>query len=156
MLEIVKLCPDVQFDVVGCVDPLVYKLVNLLKTLPNVTMSNGYVTDDEMAKAFINADWVILPYNSATQSGVIIDGYRYGRPCIAFNVGALSEQISEGNSGYLIEHGNNEAFSKKLREVMTMKQQSYAALSRSAYEYGLQKYSADGAIERFINLINDI
>lgn len=154
LLEIVKLCPDVQFDAVGRVDPLVQEQVDQLKAQPNVTMNNGYVTDDEMAEAFINADWVILPYNSATQSGVVIDGYRYGRPCIAFNVGAITEQVSEGASGFLIEPGNNEAFAKKLREAVQMDEQSYAKLSRSSYDFGSRKYAADGAIERFIELIN--
>ena len=154
LLEIVKLCPDVQFDAVGRVDPLVQELVDQLKTLPNVTMNNGYVSDDEMAEAFINADWVILPYNSATQSGVVIDGYRYGRPCIAFNVGAITEQVSEGASGFLIEPGNNEAFAKKLKDVVAMDEKTYAALSKTTYDYGSQKYAADGAVDRFIELIS--
>lgn len=154
LIEIVKRCPDVQFDVVGRVDPLVQDLADQLKGLPNVTMNNGYVGDDEMAEAFANADWIVLPYNSATQSGVVIDGYRYGRPCIAFNVGAITEQVREGVSGYLIEPGNNEAFAEKLREAVQMDEQSYEKLSRFSYDYGLQKYSADGAVIRFINLIN--
>ena len=154
LLEIVKLCPDVQFDAVGRVDPMVQDLVDQLKALPNVTMNNGYVTDDEMAEAFINADWIVLPYNSATQSGVIIDGYRYGRPCIAYSVGAISEQVSEGVSGFLIEPGNNKAFAKKLREIVQMDEQSYEKLSLSSYDFGSQKYAANGAIERFIELIN--
>jgi hypothetical protein len=35
-----------------------------------------------------------------------------------------------------------------------MDEESYAKLSRSSYDYGSQKYAADGAIERFIKLIN--
>jgi len=154
LLEIAKLCPNVQFDAVGRVDPLVQDLVEQLKTLPNVSMNNGYVTDDEMAEAFINADWIVLPYNSATQSGVVIDGYRYGRPCIAFNVGAITEQVKEDVSGFLIESGNNEAFAKKLRDAVQMDEYSYAKLSYSSYDFGSRKYAADGAIERFIELIN--
>lgn len=154
LLEIVKLCQDVQFEAVGRVDPQVQELVDQLKTYPNVTMNNGYVSDAEMAEAFINVDWVILPYNSATQSGVIIDGYRYGKPCIAFNVGAIIEQVNEGSSGFLIEPGNNKAFAKKLREAVQMDEKSYAMMSRSSYDFGSQKYAADGAIDRFIKLIN--
>ena len=155
LIEIVKRCPEVQFDAVGRVDPLVQDLTEQLKALPNVTVNNDYVSDDEMAETFANADWIVLPYNSATQSGVVIDGYRYGRPCIAFNVGAITEQVSEGISGYLIEPRNNEAFAEKLREAAEMDERSYKNLSRSCYEFGLQKYSADGAVERFISLINE-
>lgn len=154
LLEIAKLCPEVQFDAVGRVDSQVQEQVDQLKTLPNVAMNNGYVTDEEMAAAFINADWVILPYNSATQSGVVIDGYRYGRPCIAFNVGAITEQVREGVSGYLIEPGNNVAFAEKLKEVVKMDEQSYVRLSRASYDFGSLKYAAVGAIDRFVELIN--
>ena len=48
LLEIAKKCPEIQFDVVGRVDPQVQELVDELKKLPNVMMNNGYVTDKEM------------------------------------------------------------------------------------------------------------
>ncbi|MGN0132760.1 MAG: glycosyltransferase family 4 protein [Lachnospiraceae bacterium] len=154
LIEIAKLCPEVQFDVVGRVDSQVQEQVDELNKFPNVSMNTGYVTNEKMADAFIRADWIILPYNSATQSGVVIDGYRYGRPCIAFNVGAIAEQVSEGISGYLIEPGNIEAFAKKLNESVRMDDMTYAMLSKSTYNFGLRKYSANGATERFIDLIN--
>lgn len=154
LLEIAKLCPEIQFDVVGRVDPKVQELLDQIKCLPNVTTNNRYVTDEEMANAFIQADWILLPYNSATQSGVVIDGYRYGRPCIAFQVGAIAEQVSDGKSGFLIEPGDNHAFAKKLRDAVKMDQEEYAALSKATYEFGVEKYSAVGAVDRFLRLIN--
>ena len=154
LLEIAKKCPEIQFDVVGRVDPQVQELVDELKKLPNVMMNNGYVTDGEMAKAFIKADWIVLPYNSATQFGVVIDGYRKGRSCIAFNVGTIAEQVCEGVSGYLIPEGNNAAFADKLREAVCMSEDEYKKMSQNAYEYGNKKYSAEGAIDRFMKLIS--
>lgn len=152
---IIKLCPEVQFDVIGRVDTQVQDLADAIQTYENVHMDNEYVSDQEMADAFINTDWVILPYNSATQSGVVIDGYRFGRPCIAFNVGAIMEQVSDGVSGYLIEPGDNEAFAEKLREVINMDHESYMKMSKTAYEYGLRKYAAEGAVDRFLQLIRE-
>ena len=154
LLEIVKQCPEVKFDVVGRVDPQVQSIVDQLKAYSNVRMKNGYVTDNEMKEAFINADWIILPYNSATQSGVIIDGYRYGRPCIAYNVGAIIEQVKDGETGYLIEPGNIEEFVKKLKEAVQMDKKSYKRLSRFSYDFGINKYASDGAVDRFIDLID--
>ena len=153
--RIIQLCPDIQFSVIGRVDPQVQELADIIKSYPNVYMNNGYVSDREMEEAFINSDWVILPYNSATQSGVVIDGYRFGRPCIAFNVGAIMEQVHDGVSGYLIEPGHNEAFAEKLHAAIDMDRESYANMSRAAYEYGLQKYAASGAMERFLQLIKE-
>ncbi len=155
LLEIAKECSEIQFDVVGRVDPLVEDAAQRLKELPNVNMNNGYVTNEEMENAFINADWVVLPYKSATQSGVVIDGYRYSRPSLAFNVGAISEQIENGVSGYLIKPGDNKAFIERLRESLQMDKEKYAEFSRSSYEYGVKKYGSIGAIDRFINLVSE-
>ena len=154
LLQIVKQCPDIQFDVVGRVDTQIQDLVDELKIFPNVTMNNGYVTDEEMREAFVKADWVLLPYNSATQSGVIIDGYRYGRPSIAFDVGAISEQIEDGVSGYLVPEADKKAFVDTLKMVITMSKDEYKKRSLAAYEYGVNKYSAVGAIKRFLKVIS--
>lgn len=155
LLEIIQMCPEVQFDVIGRVDSQVQDIADQIKAYPNVRMNNDYVSDKEMEEAFINADWVILPYNSATQSGVVIDGYRYGRPCIAFNVGAIAEQVDDGVSGYLIEPGDNRAFAEKLREAINMDSNSYMKMSEAAYEYGQKKYAATGAMERFVQLVRE-
>lgn len=155
LLQIIKQCPDIQFDVVGRVDSQVQELADEIMSYSNVHMNNEYVSDQEMEEAFINADWIILPYNSATQSGVVIDGYRFGRPCIAFNVGAIMEQVDDGVSGYLIEPGNNEAFAKKLHEAVSMDKEPYDKMSRAAYEFGLKKYASIGATERFLELIRE-
>lgn len=153
LLDIASQCPEISFDVAGRVDSSVRVFVNELAKLPNVTINDRYITNDEMSEAFVNSDWVILPYNSAAQSGVIIDAYRYGRPCIAFNVGALSEQILEGVTGFLVESGDNRAFSEKLKEVMSMSDDEFACMSKAAYEYGLRRYDSAGAAERFLNLV---
>ena len=154
LLEIARLCPDVQFDIVGRVDPQVQGIVNELKELSNVSVKTAYVSDAEMTEAFKKADWVLLPYNSASQSGVIIDGYRYGKPCIAFKVGAIIEQVRDGKSGFLIEPGNNLAFAQKLDELVHLSKHSYKELSRTAYQFGYQKYAVKEAVERFLQLIS--
>lgn len=151
-LKIVKLCPEVQFIAVGRVDPQVQNFVDQLKLFPNVTLIDRYVNYEEMEGFFKKSDWVILPYHTATQSGVVIDSCRYGRPCIAFNVGAVSEQINEGINGYLIEQGNIEAFAKKLRDAVQMDREQFEELSKSTYEFGIKKYDVNGAVDRFINL----
>lgn len=97
LLEIVRLCPDIQFDVIGRVDPQMQDVVDQLAKEKNVKLNNDYVTDAEMRAAFINCDWAIVPYNSASQSGIIIDAYKYSRPVIAFAVGAIPEQVDDAN-----------------------------------------------------------
>lgn len=155
LLEIIRLCPKIHFDVIGRVDPQMRDIVDEIKKEKNVHLNDNYVTDKEMQAAFINCDWVIVPYNSASQSGIIIDAYKYSRPVIAFAVGAISEQIENEKSGYLIESGNNFGFAEKLKNVLEMDPIDYEKICRQAYFYGLEKYAAAGAVERFMELIDE-
>lgn len=153
LLEIARLCPEIQFDVVGRVDPQMQEIVKQLKMLPNVLVKSGYVSDEDMKEAFINADWVIVPYNSASQSGVIIDAYKYSRPVIAFDVGAIAEQVDDGKSGYLVEAGDNDKFAEKVRDTINLYSDQYMVMSQYAYQYGSKKYAINSVLERVENLL---
>lgn len=153
LLQIAKHCPDIHFEMIGRVDSQMAEIADQLRNLPNVHLNDDYVSDDEMKQAFIQADWIILPYNSASQSGVIIDAYKYSRPVIAFDVGAISEQLEDGHSGYLIKAGDIDGFVEKLKSSMQMPSEQYAKMCANAYEYGTQKYAVDGAITRFLNVV---
>lgn len=155
LLEIVRLCPEIQFDVIGRVDPQMADIAEQLAHEPNVKINKEYVSDDDMREAFIQADWVIVPYNSASQSGIIIDAYKYSRPVIAFNVGAISEQVEDGVSGFLVSAGDNTAFAKCLRTYVNMGAVAFHELSEAAYQYGYDKYAVGQAAKRFTQLIED-
>lgn len=152
LLEIVRLCPNIQFDVVGRVDSQMQGIVDQLAKEKNVKLNNDYVTEAEMREAFVNCDWVIVPYNSASQSGIIIDAYKYSRPVIAFAVGAIPEQVDDGKSGYLVEAGDNEKFADKLKEAMKLSAEEYDTMSSDAYQYGSKKYATGDAMNRFMKL----
>ena len=113
--QIIEMNPDIKFRVVGEPDEYNREFVSQIKLLPNAAVIDVEVTDEEMRNEFINADWVILPYSSATQSGVIVDAYKYSRPVICFNVGAITEQIIDGKTGYIIPSDDVIAFSEKIR-----------------------------------------
>jgi len=153
LLKIVRFCPDIQFDVVGRIDKQMEIVANQLLKEKNVNLQDRYVSDIEMREFFVNCDWVILPYNSASQSGVIIDAYKYSRPVIAFNVGAIAEQVDNGKSGYLVEAGNVEKFAEVLRNSLNLPIKDYDTLCKNAYQFGREKYAESGAVERFTKLL---
>ena len=74
---------------------------------------------------------------------------------IAFEVGAIPEQVDDGKSGYLVEAGDNQKFAAKLKEVMQLSAAQYDAMSRYAYQYGCKKYATSGAVERFVDLLEE-
>ncbi|MEJ8737269.1 glycosyltransferase [Erysipelotrichaceae bacterium HCN-30851] len=151
--EIINKTPEIKYRIVGEADKESKYLVDLVKDFNNVSLNDSEVSEDEMIKEFKDCDWVILPYSSATQSGVITDAYRLSRPVIAFDVGALREQIIDGKTGFLVPKGDVKSFVKKLNYAVNMNYEELENFSRNAYDFGSKKYSTKARAEEFYNLI---
>ena len=70
---------------------------------------DGYIPDKELGKFFAASDLVVLPYVSATQSGVAQIAYGFEKPVLATDVGGLSDAVCDGLTGYLVEPQNPKA-----------------------------------------------
>jgi glycosyltransferase involved in cell wall biosynthesis len=62
-----------------------------------------YIPDELTELYFKAADVLILPYSHVFQSGVLFLGYSFGLPAIAADVGALKEEIIEGETGFIFK-----------------------------------------------------
>lgn len=70
--------------------------------LTNVEVIARRISPREAVELFQRAGAVIVPYNDATQSGVISAAYANGRPVIATRVGGLPDAVIPGVSGLLV------------------------------------------------------
>ncbi len=73
--------------------------VHSLEIASKVILENRYVPDEEVSPYFEIADAVILPYKSATQSGILSMAYGFGKPVVVTNVGELGAMVVEGETG---------------------------------------------------------
>lgn len=152
--QVVSKCPSASFIVVGEPDASSVGVAESIARMKNVKATLRTVSDDEMAQAFESAGWVLLPYESASQSGVIIDAYRFGKPVIAFAVGAVVDQVVDGKTGFLIPPGDIEAFISAVSRAASMSYDAYERFSKSAFEFGRAKYAATSLAEELINKFN--
>ena len=67
-----------------------------------------FVPNDKVHLYFSAADIIVLPYKSATQSGIVPIAYHFNKPVIVTNVGGLSEIVQEGKTGYVVEADSTE------------------------------------------------
>lgn len=70
---------------------------------PNVDLQLRYASPQEAAQYFTRADAVVLPYRSATGSGVLSLAYNYQKPVLATKVGGLPDGIVENKTGWLVD-----------------------------------------------------
>ena len=68
----------------------------------NIVLVSDYVSDKEVENYFSACDIVVLPYESATQSGIVQIAYGFTKPVIVTDVGGLSEVVIDGKTGYVI------------------------------------------------------
>ena len=74
-----------------------------------IELVDGFVPDDTVEDYFVAADLVVLPYVSATQSGIVQIAYNYERPVVTTDVGGLPEVVRDGETGYVVPPADPQA-----------------------------------------------
>jgi glycosyltransferase involved in cell wall biosynthesis len=95
---------QVWLQIVGSGDINPY--LSKIRGLPNVELVNRWIAEQEIPLYFQHAPIVVLPYTSASQSGIIPLAASFACPVIATRVGGIPEQISHRQTGLLIEPGS--------------------------------------------------
>lgn len=80
------------------------QIINRYQLADRVHLFTEYISDAEVAKYFCASDVCILPYRSATQSGITAIAHHFEIPLIATNVGGLKSTIR--NTGLIAEEVN--------------------------------------------------
>lgn len=65
----------------------------------DVVLHDRFVADDAVKNYFSAADFLVLPYRTATQSGVTQIAYRFSVPMVVTEVGGLPEIVPDGRAG---------------------------------------------------------
>ncbi len=105
MPAILKKHPDVRLLVVGefwgdkqdYLDMIAkYKLQDVVRIV------DSYVPNEEVGKYFSVSDLVVLPYESATNSGIVQTSFGFEVPVLVTAVGGLPEVVTDGVSGLVV------------------------------------------------------
>jgi glycosyltransferase involved in cell wall biosynthesis len=103
-----------------------------------------FVPDETVEDYFVAADLVVLPYVSATQSGIVQIAYNYDTPVVSTRVGGLPEVVLDGVTGYLVPPGDPEALAQA---VIRFFQEERAADFAAGVSREKKKYSWDQLVD---------
>jgi len=88
-----------------------------INELQDCTIINRWLTEEEIAGLYDETVVAVLPYLSATQSGVVAEAMSFGVPIIATRAGGLVEQIEDEVTGYLVPVNDVDALCKTMLYV---------------------------------------
>ncbi len=141
--------PKARIAILGAgTDPFLDKL----NGLSNVELINRFVPESELDQAILESLAVILPYDSATQSGVLCKSFSCGTPVIAFSVGAIDSYLDNMVSGFLIPHGDLESFTDamvNMKEIHT----EFRSFIRENFE---KEYGREALVSQYKGLIKEL
>lgn len=87
----------------------------VLKT--RIHIHNGFIPDDEVHVYFSAADLCVLPYRSATQSGVSATSFQFGVPVLVADVGSLAQSV--GEMGVFVKPERPDLMQKAIEQIFS-------------------------------------
>ncbi len=145
--------PDVKLLVVGDFydDKEKYKQrIEGLGLGSMVNIYDGYIPDREVGLYFNAADLVVLPYASATQSGIVQIAFGFGKPVVVTSVGGLPEVVDNGRTGFVVQPKNAAALAEA---VVRFFEQNNAAEFSAEIEKEQDKFSWARMVETIETLM---
>jgi glycosyltransferase involved in cell wall biosynthesis len=115
-----------------------------------VILHDRFIANDEVRYYFCAANLVAQTYRNATNSGVTMVGYYYGKPMLVTNVGGLAEIVPDRVCGYVIENS--------VTEIAGCMVDYFACGREAAYSANVlqekKKYEWQQFINTLLNLYN--
>lgn len=118
------------------------RLIKQLGVKANVKVKVGWIEEQEMEYYYQASDIIALPYKSfASQSAVLLQAYRYGKPVIVTNVGGLGEVVLNDKTGVVVESNAESVYSGIMKLLKNRK--LYNNASSNMMKSVRDKYSWD-------------
>ena len=92
------------------------EIIDRLPGKDRVFKNLKYIKDSEVTDYFSAADLAVLPYRSATQSGISSISYHFDVPMIVTDVGGLKETIGDRGTGLVVTDGTPEAICREIEK----------------------------------------
>lgn len=147
MPQIAKQLDNVKLLVVGDFSDDKQSYIDLIQQLDvadYIEIYDGYIPDKEVEKFFAASDLVVLPYESATQSGIVQIAYGFEKPVVVTNVGGLPEVVLDGKTGYIVQPRNSDELAQK---VVDFFEKNMAEAFKEGIKQEAQRYSWDRMVE---------
>jgi starch synthase len=80
---------------------------------------DGFIPGEIVAELFQRASVIAVPYLTAATSGILMTAYVFGKPVVATRVGSLPEYVQDGDTGILVDPGNEIQLAEALFRLLS-------------------------------------
>lgn len=101
-------------------NPIYQQLIEQYQLNNDIVMVNQFIKEEEVHKYFEAADAVVLPYRSATQSGILSMAYGFKKPVLVTKVGELANLVQNKKTGLVIESSDQEQIYLAMNEFIRL------------------------------------
>lgn len=123
-----------------------------LQQRSNVVVSNKFFSKEDLVQVAQQCAVTVLPYTSATQSGVMIESYSLGLPVVFFNAGSLRDYCPDDRFGLSAEIGDIDTLCQNLSTFLSVAPNAKGLLLNAFdTEFGVSAFE-----QQFIDLANRV
>jgi glycosyltransferase involved in cell wall biosynthesis len=115
----------------------------------------GHVDQSELASWYSLFDATILTSEWESFGMSITESYLCETPCVAFDIGGMSDQIIDGNTGYLIDPYNTDAFAAALDKLITNEEMS-VRFGNKGRKYVQGKFTLESVSKQYSSLLESL
>lgn len=130
------------------------KIIDRITKPERIHMSLKYIKDSEVSVFFSAADIAVLPYRSATQSGISSVAYHFEVPMIVTDVGGLKETVGDTGTGIVAPECTPQAIMHEIERYFAEPQLKQSFITNIRKEK--ERLSWKSFSEQLIDFINQI
>ncbi len=97
-------------------------LISEYKLESAVHMENKFISNEDVGSYFYASDVAVLPYRSATQSGILNMAYGFNKPVVITNVGGLAEFVVEDQTGVIVNESSPDSIANGIKKFFQLNQ----------------------------------
>ncbi|MEO9146695.1 MAG: glycosyltransferase family 4 protein [Ginsengibacter sp.] len=89
------------------------------KGIKNYEFINRFIPNEEIVSLIEDCDIVVIPYTSASQSGIPMTVYAFNKPIIASNIAGLKEVIDNQKTGILVDNISASSLAASIESLLS-------------------------------------
>ena len=128
---------------------LYLNLIKKCNIANRVKIINEFVPNEEVYKYYQVSDVVVLPYKSATQSGILNIAYGFNKPVIVTDVGGLAEFVVDGKTGIIIEPNSTKEIVEGYDKLLNLQK-------KINFVENIRKHNTQNSFNKLPAVINQI